>query len=182
MLIRIVPDMFIAEKFQCRTIHQVRKEIFETTKFLHKYPWRNQFKDKIRCLPNDFSNDARIKKYFDAINSLTQSVTINEKTSHPFDLSRVDKIFLSYALANGYEITTGDENLVDFALQEFGTEFKGNISPLGMINRCIRKKLKEWDNQAHIFLADWKVNNEHQQPDRQIRKFRKLTKRNYPGS
>lgn len=182
MLIRIVPGMFTGDQFQCRTIHQVRDEIFRTTKFSQKYPWRNQYKDKIRCLPNSFATDERLKRYFDAIHYLIRNVAINEKTGHPFDLSFVDKIFLSYALANGYRMTTGDQNLVDFALKEFKEEFKGNISPLGMLNSWIEKRLITWSDEVHSYLADWKINNEDPQPDRQIRKFKKLTHRNYPGS
>lgn len=97
-------------------------------------------------------------------------------------MSFVDKVFLSYALANGFRITTGDENLADFALQEFEGEFKGNISPLGMINGWIERRLIEWSDEAHNYLADWKTNNEHPQPKKQISKFKKLTRRNYPGS
>lgn len=182
MLIRIVPEMFIDEQFQCCTIHQVRNEILRTSKFSKKYPWRNQYKDKISCLPNNFASDERLKRYFEAINCLIQNVTINEKTERPFDLSFVDKVFLSYALANGYRVTTGDENLVNFTLQEFKGKFKGNISPLGMINWWIENRLIEWNDQVHNYLADWRINNEHPQPRRQINKFKKLTDRNYPGS
>lgn len=182
MLIRIAPEMFIDERFQCCTIHQVRNEIIRTPKFSQKYPWRNQYKDKIRCLPNNFATDERIKRYYEAIHCLIQNITINKKTGRPFDLSFVDKVFLSYALTDGYRITTGDENLVNFALQEFEGEFKGNISPLGMINAWIKKRLIEWSDQAHNYLADWKINNEHPQPKRQIISFKKLTGRNYPGT
>ena len=182
MLIRIAPEMFSNEQLQCFTIHQVQNEIFRTQKFSKKYPWRNQYKDKIRCLPNNFATDERLKRYFETIRYLIRNVTINEKTGHPFDLSFVDKVFLSYALADGYRITTGDENLVIFALQEFKEEFKGNISPLGLINGWIEKTLIKWSGQAHNYLADWKINNEHSQPERQIKKFEKLTHRNYPGN
>jgi hypothetical protein len=182
MLIRIVPEMFISTQFQCQTIQEVRKEIFQTTKLAHKYPWRNQYKDKIRCLPNNFSADKVLRNYYEAITSLIQSGTINERKSCLFDLSYVDIVFLSHALARGFRITTGDENLFDFALQEFGDEFKGNVSPLGMINGWIKDEIIKWDDPKHTILSDWKLNNEHPQPDRQIRKFKKLTNRNYPGN
>ncbi len=182
MLIRVAPEMFIDERFQCCTIHQVRNEIIRISKFSKKYPWRKQYKDKIRCLPNAFTTDESLKRYFAAINCLIRNVTINEETGKVFDLSFVDIVFLSYALANGFRITSGDQNLLDFPSQEFKGEFKGNISPLGILNGWIEKKLVKWSDEAHNYLADWKIDNEHPQPERQIRKFKKLTHRNYPGS
>ena len=44
MLIRIVPDMFMDERFECVTVHDVRKEVFQTQRFKTRYPWRNEFK------------------------------------------------------------------------------------------------------------------------------------------
>ena len=182
MLIRISPDMFLDKRYQCFTINLTRHEIFGSSKFKRKYPWRNDFKTKIQCLPSDFINNADINRYFEAINLLIRNITINAKTGRPFDLSYVDQRFLACALANGYKISTGDEDLALFALQEFGDEFHGNISPLGIINGWIRERLIEWNDQVHSYVADWKINNEHPQPQTQIGKFKKFTGRSYPGS
>jgi len=182
MLIRMAPEMFIDERFRCCTIHLVRNEIIRTQKFAEKYPWRNEYKDKIRCLSNDFTKDEGRNRYFEAIHSLIENITINEKNGNLFDLSYADQEFLSYALANGFRITTGDKSLRDFALQEFKREFKGNISPLGMINEWIEKGLIKWNDQMHDFLTQWKAKNEHPQPRKQIIKFERLTSRNYPGN
>jgi hypothetical protein len=182
MLIRIVPEMFLDRRYQCVTLNLMRHEIFRNPKFKKKYLWRNDFKTKIQGLPSNFTNNADVNRYFEAINLLIRNITINVKTGRPFDLSYVDRMFLACALANGYKISTGDENLTLFALQEFGDEFRGNISPLGIINRWLREGLIEWNEQCHSYVTDWKINNEHPQPQKQIREFKKLTSRSYPGS
>jgi hypothetical protein len=182
MLIRIAPNMFLDSKYRCTTLNLMRNEIFRNPKFKKKYPWRNDFKTKIQGLPSAVTDNTEVNPYLEAINLLTRNITINAKTGRPFDLSYVDQRFLACALANGYKISTGDENLTLFALQEFGDEFHGNISPLGIINRWMSKELIEWSNQLRSYVADWKINNEHPQPERQMRKFKKLTGRSYPGS
>jgi len=50
MLIRIVPEMFCDERFECVTIHEVIQEIFRTQKFKSRYPWRERYKPKIKAL------------------------------------------------------------------------------------------------------------------------------------
>jgi len=51
-----------------------------------------------------------------------------------------------------------------------------------MINRWIRERLIKWNEELHSYVADWKINNEHPQPKKQIREFKKLTGLSYPGS
>lgn len=182
MLIRIAPDMFLDKRYRCFTINLMRHEIFRTPKFKRKYPWRNDFKTKIQGLPSNFTNNADVNQYFEAINLLIRNISVNANTGRPFDLSYVDQVFLACALANGYKISTGDENLSLFAIQEFGEEFHGNISPLGIINRWMREGLIKWNEELHSYVADWKITNEHPQPKKQIREFKKLTGLSYPGS
>jgi hypothetical protein len=182
MLIRIAPDMFLDRRYQCVTLNLMRHEIFRNPKFKKKYPWRNYYKTKIQGLSNDFTYNADVNRFFEAIRLLVRNITINTKTGSPFDLSYVDQMFLACALANGYKISTGDKSLALFAIQEFGEEFYGNISPLGIINRWIREGLIKWNEEFHSYVADWKTNNEHSQPKKQIREFKKLTGRSYPGS
>ena len=160
----------------------MRQEIFRNPKFKKKYPWRNDFKTKIQGLPSSATDNPDVNRYFEAINLLIRNITINAKTGRPFDLSYVDQRFLACALANGYKISTGDENLTLFASQEFGDEFHGNISPLGIINGWMRERSIEWNDQVHSYVADWKTNNEHPQLQKQVAKFRKLTGLSYPGS
>ncbi len=182
MLIRINPDMFLDKRYLCCTRNLIRDEIFGNPKFKKKYAWRDDFKAKIQCLPSNVTNNAEVNRYFETIKFLIQNMTINSKTGRPFDLSYVDQMFLACALANGYKISTGDENLSLFGSQEFGDDFHGNISPLGIINRWIGAGLLEWNDQLHNYLADWEINNEHPQPKKQIVKFKRLTGRKYPGS
>jgi hypothetical protein len=182
MLIRIAPDMFLDRRYQCVTLNLMRHEIFRNPKFKRKYPWRNDFKTKIQGLPSNFTNNADVNQYFEAINLLIRNITINAKTGRPFDLSYVDQMFLACALANGYKISTGDKSLALFALQEFRDEFHGNISPLGIINGWMREGLIKWNEELHSYVADWKITNEHPQPKKQIREFKKLTGLSYPGS
>jgi predicted nucleic acid-binding protein len=182
MLIRIAPDMFLDRRYQCVTLNLMRHEIFRNPKFKRKYPWRNDFKTKIQGLPSNFTNNADVNQYFEAINLLIRNITINAKTGRPFDLSYVDQMFLACALANGYKISTGDKSLALFALQEFRDEFHGNISPLGIINGWMREGLIKWNEELHSYVAGWKITNEHPQPPKQIREFKKLTGLSYPGS
>jgi len=52
MLIRIAPEMFLNESYDCYTIKEVWEEMFQTTKFKNKYPWRVNFKKNIKILPS----------------------------------------------------------------------------------------------------------------------------------
>lgn len=183
MLIRIAPDMFIDKRYQCCTISHVRAEIYKNQRFKTKYPWLTHIRDKIRCLPNsDAVNNNSVNQYFNVINVLIGNGTINKKKDVEFDLSPVDRLVLACTLGNGYKITTVDDDIKDFAEQEFGNAFKGNISPLAMLNSWIRKRLLNWNDTLYDYVADWKRNNEHPQPKRQKSEFRKLTGYRYPAS
>jgi hypothetical protein len=182
MLIRIAPNMFSDTRFKCYTIQSVRGEIFKKQKFKFKYPWRDKFRDKIHCLPDSAMKNNKIEAYFEAISLLIKQPTLNRKKGGYFDLSSVDIEILSCALGNGYKITTGDEDLGNFALQEFGEVFRGLVSPLEMINAWIKTRAIVWSDELHDYLGEWKIQNEHPQPLKQIRIFNELTKRGYPGS
>jgi hypothetical protein len=183
MLVRFAPDMFIDDRFDCLTMLEVRKEIFRQQKFKNKYPWRVKFKGKIKCLPNSaLTNDSEYSRYLEVINLLIDNDTINAKTGNRFDLSKVDRRILACALSFGCQITSGDDDLIDFAKQEFSDIFKGNISPLGIINRWVRKGLISWNDKLHGHLCDWNNDNEDSQPRRQKTEFKKLTGFPYTGS
>jgi len=181
MLIRIAPDMFLDSDYECCTIRPVRDELFRTQKFKTKYAWRNEYKTHIRCLPMEIAESEDAKRYLDAIHSLTSHGTMNETTGRDFGLSHVDKAFLSCALANGFRISTGEVEMKLFAAQEFGKQFKGWISPLGIINSWIKRKLIPWDDSHQNILREWEKDNEHAQPQRQKPIFKKLTRMKYPG-
>ncbi|MFW9998198.1 MAG: hypothetical protein ACFFD4_39520 [Candidatus Odinarchaeota archaeon] len=179
MLIRIVPEMFSDNRFECVTIPEVRKEIFQTQKFKSKYPWRTEFKAKIKALGMQSARTEKYALYLEAIKNLIESGTINQKTRKSFNLSRVDQTVAAYALANEYEITTGDKDLIDFLKQEFSKE---NISPLGLVNRWLRKGLIKWNSYCQTIIEDWDKSNENSQPRKEIKKFERLTDYKYVGS
>jgi len=181
MLIRIAPDMFLDSEYECCTIRLVRDELFRTQKFKTKYAWRSEYKAHIRCLPMEVAESEDVQSYLDAIQALTLHGTVNEKAGREFGLSYVDKAFLSCALANGFRISTGEEEMKLFAAQEFGKQFKGWISPLGIINFWIKRKLIPWDDSHQSILREWEKDNEHAQPSKQKAAFKKLTGMRYPG-
>jgi hypothetical protein len=183
MLIRIAPNIFLDDGFDCCTVPLIRNEIVRNSEFKKKYPWINDFKQNITCLPTNICESAEVALYFDTINTMvSKDIIINSKTGRPFDLSYVDQKFLACALANKYQMTTGDVNLKNFASQEFVEEYKGDISPLGMINKWITQEKIEWNDALHGYLGDWEANAEHPQPKKQKSKFKELTGRKYPGS
>ncbi len=183
MVIRIAPEMLTNEKYGCFSIQEVREEIIRQQKFKDKYPWRHGFKDKIRCIPNsEIINNDLVNQYVDVVNLLIENNTINKKTGRLFDLSPVDRRFIACALSFGFQISTGDGDIKDIANQEFSKTFKGNISPLGMVNTWIRKSLINWSDELHGYVADWNRTGEAPQPRLQKREYRKLTGLKYPGS
>ena len=130
MVIRIAPDMLIDEKYGCVTIQEVREEIIRQQKFKDKYPWRHGFKDKIRCIPNsEIINNDFANQYLEAINLLIESNITNNKTGRLFDLSPVDKKFISCALSFGFKISTGDGDIKNIANQEFSKLLGQHITP-----------------------------------------------------
>lgn len=183
MVIRIAPDMLTDENYDYFTIQEVRGEIIRQQKFKDKYPWRHRFKDKIRCIPNsEILNNNAVNQYFEAINLLIESNITNNKTGRLFDLSPVDIRFIACALSFGFKISTGDGDIKDIANQEFSKTFKGNISPLGIVNMWIRNGLINWTDTLHEYVADWKRDEEDSQPRRQKIEYKKLTGLKYPGS
>jgi hypothetical protein len=72
MLIKIAPDMFCDERYECVTIQEVFQEIFRTQKFKMQYPWRTKYKSKIKALGKSKveSGDFKLYKGVEKINSL----------------------------------------------------------------------------------------------------------------
>lgn len=181
MLLRIVPNMFEDDRFACFTIRKVYEEITRTTKFKTRYPWVGTLRTVIKALPAGKTGIPDIKLFHDAISSLHETGVVDMETDRLFDLSRVDIRIMACALALGYSTTSGDGGMVRFLKQEFPDEFKGNISPLGLINIWIEKKLITWDDEKQKLMAEWNDNEEHAQPKSEISRFNKLTGRRYPG-
>ena len=173
--------MFEDERFECVTIREVYEEFTQTTKFKTRYPWAGAMRNKLKSLPAGKAGGTEVTSYHDAIKALNENRTVDEKTGHAFDLSRVDMRVMSCALALGYFVTSGDKGLVGFLKQEFPDEFKGNIYPLGLINMWLEAELILWDDTKQEFIAEWNLNEEHAQPKKEIARFKRLTGRPYPG-
>lgn len=182
MLLRIAPDMFTDDRYECKTIRDVHDEIVRTTKFKSKYPWTRELKAKVKPLSLTDAQKNGETVIFETIRVLNSQDTINCKTERLFDLSREDMKVISHALALGYQITSGDQGLVQFAQQEFGEEFKGNVSPLEIINHWLELGVITWDSQKQSYLSAWASDKEHPQPAKAKKYFKELTGFDYAGS
>ncbi len=180
MVIRIAPDMFREEKFGCVTIADVRKELFQTQRFKSKYPWRVAFKEKVKILGTSKTETGGFELYYEAIKKLVYEGTVNKKTKKLFGLSPVDQRIVACALDHGFGITSGDVDLIHFFEQEFSSSSKNVISPLGLVNRWLKKGLIQWGKNQQSILKDWKKCKEPFQPKKQINSFERLTKYKYP--
>ena len=179
MVIRIAPDMFIDEKFGCSTIPQVHAELFKNQRFKTKYPWRNEYKSKIKTLGTSSLQTDEIKINIDTIHALLDVGIENTKTGRPVDVSYTDKHIIACAAANKFDITSGDINLLDLAEQQFEIT---NISPLALVNNWIEDGLITWDKQLQMILEDWDKCGEMAQPKEEIGRFQKITGFWYVGS
>jgi hypothetical protein len=182
LLIRIAPEMFIDERYECCTLNEIHDELFKTQKFKQKYPWRSNYKNKIKCLASQRVNDPDVTFYYDIIARLNETGRTSIYSGSIFSLSRIDMKLLACALAHGYKLSTGDQGIKDFAYQEFFNIFKGHVSALEMINLWLKKNLIVWNDVLHEYVADWSRQDEHPQPKEQKKTFEKLTGRKYPGS
>lgn len=182
LLIRIAPEMFIDERYECCTLHEIYDELFRTQKFKQRYPWRDKFKNKIKYLDSQQINVTEVKLYYETIVRLNEAGKTSNYSGKIFSLSRVDIKLLACALAHGFKLSTGDQGIKEFAWQEFSEEFKGHVSALEIINLWLRKKLIKWNDELHEYISDWSEQNEYPQPDDQRKIFERFTKRKYPGS
>lgn len=182
MLLRIVPNMFQDARYGCVTIKEVRDEMIGTQKFKSRYPWRTDYKDKLVPLAASRMETVEVSQYYSVIDELIKAGTLNRKSGRLFDLSYTDKRILAGALAHGYKISSGDQDLILFAKQEFRSTFKGDITPLEIINLWLNRGLISWDDVKHEYLSEWDRLEEPAQPKKAIGKFQKLTGKRYPGS
>lgn len=178
MLIRVAPEMFLDERFECKTIRDVWKEIFQTQKFKTKYPWRADYKRNIKPMAESQVEKGEFAFYLKTISNLIETGTINSQTGKFFNLSRVDQKIAACALTHQYEITTGDQDLIAFVKQEF---FKQNVLPLHLVNKWLAQGLIQWDNNLQNILEDWKKCDEAAQLGSEKSTYRKLTGKKYPG-
>jgi hypothetical protein len=179
MLLRIVPDMFIDERFECVTLRCIHDELVQTTKFRTKYPWIRDFKKSLKTLPASVSESQDALLHYGAVTALNQLGTINTKTNRFFDLSKEDRMVIACAAANNYTISSGDDDLIAFALQQYDIT---TLTPLEIINNWLTRKLLVWDDGKQKILQEWAQMYEKPQPSKAKNVFHKLTGYKYIGS
>lgn len=178
MLIRIAPDMFTDPRYECATLQEVSRELFRTQKFKTKYPWRERYKNKITALGETIVKGSDFNLCFRAVNNLLDTGVKNKKTGHFFNLSKIDQVIVACTIAHNYKLTTVDDDLANFLVQEFSCDI---ISPLGMINDWMEKGVVQWNDYLQIIIEDWDKCNEHPQPAKEVKRFEKLSGYHYVG-
>lgn len=178
MVIKIAPEMFTNEEYQCVTIREVRDEIFQTQKFKDKYPWRIDFRNKVTITPLNPEKLSELTRYENTIRILTENLVINENTGKIIDLSPTDRTLISFALAHGFDIASEDSGIIAFCNQQFTQKC---ISSIGLVNKWIKQGHIVWDSQYQSLIQEWKSNNEASQPVEDIEEFEKLTGYTYEG-
>ena len=178
MLLRIAPDMFSDPQYECVTTTEVFRELKSNQKFRTKYPWIRSLIPSIKCIGNSELETEDYNTALLTIESLLSTNPINEKTQKVFDLSRVDKHIIACAAAQNLSITTGETDIVDFAIQEFNIK---SYSALGVLNIWLKKGLVACDENLLAIIDDWEQSREAGQPTADIEKFQKLTKKFYLG-
>ena len=151
------------------------EEIVRTTKFKTKYPWVKETRSQIRSLPLSDSNSEKVNQILNLITSLIRSGVMNKKTGKFFDLSSEDRKLIACASANHFSLSSGDEALTQFAIQGFKESIPSIVSPLDLINMWLEKGLIEWNSEKQTLISLWEQNNEHPQPVKAKKKFKKLT-------
>lgn len=178
MLIRIAPNMFVDVGYDCATIIEVKNEIFKTQKFKSKYPWRNEYKNKIQPIPYVKEKMETAEFNFNLVTNLVNSEVFNKKTGRIFDLSRVDRKIVSYVLAYELSLSSTDSDLVQFLEQEFD---KKNKYPLNILNSWIKSGLLNYNPSLEEIILDWTKDSEPNQPKKDISEFEKITGHKYLG-
>lgn len=178
MLIRIAPEMFCDDRFECVTIPEVIKELFQTQKFKTSYPWRREYKSKMKAMGISEIEKGDFQLHLQTIRSIIQTGIINDRTGRYFNLSRVDQIIAACSVAHNYKLSTVDNDLNDFIKQEFSGH---TITPLGIVNDWLEKKLIKWDKMKQMVIEDWDVCNESPQPRKEVKRFEKYTGCKYAG-
>ncbi len=172
MLIRIAPEMFHDDRYGCVTIIEVFHELFRTQKFKNQYPWRVKYKAKIRALGASQINKGDFKLYLETVKSIMFTGKINNRTGYYFNLSHTDQVIAACSIAHNIKLATVDDDLADFLKQEFSGQ---TISPLGIINNWLEKKLIRWNDEMQKIIEDWERANESPQPRKEIKRFEKIT-------
>lgn len=177
MLLRIAPEMFTDPRYECVMTQTVYAEFVQTRKFKYKYPWRSTCKKHLKSIGHDELASGGYQRKLDLIRRLDDSA-IRPATGRRYDLSRADMEIAAATVALGFKITTGDENLAAFLVDQFDTEC---VSPLGLVNLWLERGFIAWNNEKQAVIDDWIAQREHAQPRQEIGRFERLTGREYPA-
>lgn len=178
MLLRIVPDMFREKAYGCVTIKQVVDEIKKKPSFKQKYPWRSEYLHHIQPVTSGQLKKGLFDEFFSDICDMVKVIP-NTRSNRLYeeDLSRVDKLIAAALLSLNATLCSGDGNLAHFVETELEIE---NCSPLKLVNDWLEAKLIIWDEKKQAVLSEW-FQNENPQPAKEIQRFKKLTKQDYPS-
>jgi hypothetical protein len=178
MLIRIAPEMFRDQRFDCLTVQEVCDEIFRTQRFKTKYPWRATYKDKIQPSSLLKKKGGDYDLHFATIEQLLDAGAVHIGTGKAFGLSFVDKRIAAYVTTYDLEISSTDNSLIGFLQQEFSRK---NHSPLAVLNGWIETGLIRWNENVRKILEDWDEMGEPIQPVKDKKQFLRLTGIKYMG-
>ncbi|MBI2419364.1 MAG: hypothetical protein HYV28_15995 [Ignavibacteriales bacterium] len=172
MLIRIVPGMFTDSKFACETIREVKNELTATQKFRGKYPWLRKIVDKIFVTEIDTLEQADFitaKKAVDVTRKMKEDI---------YNLSETDATLVTYAHVKRRRLLTEDRKLSEFAKNEFDNK---PLQTLELLNNWIEKNLITIDDDKNEIVKDWRINNEPAQPEKEKKRYKRLTGYEYEG-
>jgi hypothetical protein len=169
--------MFIRPEYDCITLQEMHIELKRTPQFKLKYPWIKELINNVTAQGMQAYQEEEFIEKEKLVNALLELKT-NEKTGRFFNLSRPDKLVVTYAVTHKCKITTCDRPLADFAMQEFEIE---NITALGLLNHWIENKILIIDESKRLIIEQWDAQNEPVQPDEEKLRFKELTGFDYPG-
>jgi len=123
-------------------------------------------------------NQKKISQNYNFIDLISEDKK-NQNTNKYFSLSKVDKQITAQLIElKGFNISTGDQDLIDFLEQEFNIK---NIYPLKIVVEWLKSNLIKWNDDIEIILEDWNDKNEKAQPLSAKIELQKITGYNYPG-
>lgn len=174
MLLRIAPAMLQDGRYKCVISREIFEELTRTQKFFERYPWRVDYRSKLKKLPDS------VQKSKDYLN-LLEVVRLRILETASYGISNKDKRILVCALQMGFELCSGDTLLCEFAHKEFTGTFKGSVSSLGLLNRWLEEGLVAWSPDLEAVMREWKAMHEKPQPDTAISAFKRITGKPYVG-
>lgn len=178
LLIRIAPEMFSDQRYNCYTLREVKEEIFQTQRFRSRYPWRDRYKKEIKPTIIRSGMEKSAELYSNIINNKIECGTLNKKNGKLFNLSRTDQKIVSIASASKSVLATDDREIQDFVEQEFDGLC---ISSLGLLNQWLKEGVLEWSKKFCTIIEEWDRYDEAVQPLKDRRDFKELTKTDFMG-